>query len=69
VAVIANDQMYKVGDVVKFKSSYQQGTAKIESMAAGEVTLVGVDVTSKWGDKMESGNCIMGPIGIITGVA
>jgi len=35
VAIIADDQMYKVGDVVNFKSEYQQGTAKIESMTAG----------------------------------
>lgn len=61
--------MYQVGDLVTFKSGFQHGTATVEAFNRDKVTLKGVDVVSKWGQKMVSGNAIMGHISLITGKA
>jgi hypothetical protein len=49
----------EAGQLVRFKSEYQRGTATIDKIEGGQVWLRGVNVVSKWGQAMVEGNSIV----------
>ena len=68
-AIKIDDVIYEVGDLVNFRSDFQNGTAFIEKMTTSGVVLRGEMVWSRWEQPMEPGNCIMGSYDLIKGKA